>query len=307
MVVGRTVVVVGSANVDLIGRASRLPGPGETVLGEGFAMLPGGKGANQAVACARLGANSRFVGRIGRDAFGDFVLERMRREGVDTACLGRDAEVATGVALINVDAQGRNSILVAPGANGRLSPADVELASAALAADALLLQLEIPLPAVAKAAALARAQGAVVILNPAPARTLPDELWGLVDVLTPNQSELCLLSGLPVDGRAACERAARSLLERGVRAVVVTLGAEGALLVSDGTVVQVAAYPVHVIDTTGAGDAFSAGLAVALAEGRSLREAISFANATGGLSTTALGAQEALPTRAQVETLLAET
>jgi len=299
------VVVVGSANVDLIAKAARLPRAGETVLGHSLRMAPGGKGANQAVACARLGLPTGFVGRVGRDAFGDLLLRTLAAAGISAEQVVRDAEAPSGVAMIAVDAQGHNTILVAQGANARLTAEDVAAGMAALAADALLLQLEVPLPAVERAAAIARARGTRVVLNPAPACALPAALLRQVDVLTPNQSELALLAGRPVGDRAEAEQAARSLLERGPQAVVVTLGADGALVVGAGGARHVPGFRVDAVDTTGAGDAFNGALAVALVEGRDLVEAARFANAAGALATTALGAQEALPTRAEVERLLA--
>jgi ribokinase len=298
------IAVVGSANVDLVARTHRLPRPGETVIGEGFVIVPGGKGANQAVACAKLGVPTRFVGRVGRDPFGDLLVATLIAARVGIDGVARDADAPSGVAMIMVDGEGHNTILVASGANGRLTVEDVNAAAGLLAADAVLLQLEIPVAAVERAAAIARARGARVILNPAPARELPRSLLGLADVLNPNQSELELLAGVRVAGVGDAERAARVLIGLGVPAVVVTLGAAGALVVADDGAWHLPGYKVDVVDTTGAGDAFNGGLAVGLVDGLGLCDAARFANAAGALATTALGAQEALPTRARVAGLL---
>lgn len=299
-----SVTVVGSANVDIIVRTPHLPKPGETVLAGGFTMSPGGKGANQAVACARLGLPVRFVGRVGRDSFGETLQGMLAEAGVSLDGVVFDDGAPSGVALITVDDAGQNTIAVAQGANGRLEAEDVKRALAGGAGDAVLLQLEIPPEAVEEAARLGAAAGALVVLNPAPARPLPESLLRLVTVLTPNQSELELLTGKPVDSPAEAEDAARSLLAIGVKAVVVTLGGEGCLVVSDEGAVHVPSFDVRVVDTTGAGDAFNAALTVALVEGKPLVEAARFANAAGALATTALGAQEALPGREQVLGLL---
>jgi ribokinase len=299
------ITVVGSANLDLIGLADRLPLPGETVMGHRFTTSPGGKGANQAVACARLGAATSIVGRVGDDAFGEQVRANLRRQGVDTARLTVDPETATGVALIAVDAQGNNSILVAPGANARLTAEEAVAALHQSPPAAVLLQLEIPLTAVVAAARAGRALGARVVLNPAPAQPLPDELLSLVDILTPNEGELAVLAGRSVAGTQARRSACRDLLAKGVGTVIVTLGAAGALLATPTSECQVPGFAVQPVDTTGAGDAFNGAICVALLEGRSLVVAVRFANATGALATMGVGAQQALPTRAAVADFLA--
>ena len=300
------VTVVGSLNMDLVARAPRIPQPGETIIGGDFHTVPGGKGANQAVAAARLEAQVSMVGRVGRDAFANPLLDNLAAAGVDHAFVISDPEAATGVALIVVDDTGQNSIVVASGANMRLSPADVDGAEAAIAgADALLLQLESPLETVTRAAEVARAHGVRVILNPAPARSLPVALLSLVDVLIPNESETALLTGLPVGGQAEAEAAAAALREMGVGTVILTLGERGALLTQAGTAELVPAFEVTPVDTTAAGDAFVGGFAVALAEGQTLAEAVRWGNAAGALATTKLGAQPSLPTRQDLEVLLA--
>ena len=298
--------VVGSLNMDLIARTPRFPQPGETIIGSDFHTVPGGKGANQAVAAARLGAQVSMVGRVGRDAFASPLLDNLAAAGVDHTFVIQDPEAATGVALIAVDDAGQNSIIVASGANVRLSPADVDGAEAAIAgADALLLQLESPLETVTRAAKVARAHGVSVILNPAPARPLPGALLSLVDVLIPNESETALLAGLPVDDPAEAEAAAAALRELGVGTVILTLGERGALLAWEDGAEYFPAFEVTPVDTTAAGDAFVGGFAVALAEGRSLAEAVQWGNGAGALATTKLGAQPSLPARQDLEALLA--
>jgi len=300
------VTVVGSLNMDLVVRAPRIPRPGETIIGGEFRTVPGGKGANQAVAAARLGAQVAMVGRVGGDAFGGLLLENLAAAGVDHTFVTRDPQAATGVALIEVDDAGQNSIVVVSGANMRLAPADVEAAAAAIGvADVLLLQLESPLETVTRAAQVAHARGVTVILNPAPARPVPDGLLGLVDVLIPNESETALLTGLPVGDQEEAQAAAAALRRMGVATVILTLGERGALLAYEGGAELFPAFDVTPVDTTAAGDAFVGGLAVALAEGRPLQEAVRWGNAAGALATTRLGAQPSLPTRQALDDMLA--
>jgi ribokinase len=300
------ITVVGSLNMDLVARAPRIPQPGETIIGSDFHTVPGGKGANQAVAAARLGAQVSMVGRVGCDAFAESLLNNLAAAGVDHTFVIHDPQAATGVALIAVDDAGQNSIIVASGANVRLSPADVDGAEAAIAgADALLLQLESPLETVTRAAEVARAHGVTVILNPAPARPLPAALLSLVDVLIPNESETAMLTGLPVGSQTEAEAAAMALRELGVGTVILTLGERGALLAREDGAEYFPAFEVTPVDTTAAGDAFVGGFAVALAEGRSLAEAVQWGNGAGALATTKLGAQPSLPTRQDLEGLLA--
>ena len=300
------ITVVGSLNMDLVVRAPRIPQPGETIIGGDFHTVPGGKGANQAVAAARLGAQVSMVGRVGRGAFAGPLLKNLAAAGVEHAFVTQDSEAATGVALIVVDDAGQNSIVVASGANVRLSPTDVDDAGATIAAaDALLLQLESPLETVTRAAEVARAKGATVILNPAPARSLPAALLSLVDVLIPNESEAALLTGLPIDNPAEAEAAATALRELGVGTVILTLGERGALLAREDGAEVFPAFEVTPVDTTAAGDAFVGGFAVALAGGQPLAEAVRWGNAAGALATTRLGAQPSLPTRQELQALLA--
>jgi ribokinase len=295
------IVVVGSSNIDMVVPVPHIPAPGETVLGGEFQMVPGGKGANQAVAAARLGAQVTLVARLGEDVFAAPSLENFAAAGIDTTHVKRDPQAASGVALIFVGAGGENSIAVAPGANARLSPEDVDAAEEAIAgADVLLLQLEVPLATVERAVALAKRHGRRVLLNPAPAQPVPDDLLTRVDLLTPNETEArVLLGGSPgADDPAA---AAMALLRRGAAAVVVTLGARGALLVTPDGRAEIPPRPVTAVDTTAAGDTFSAALAVAWAEGRPLPDAAAFAAAAAALSGPRRGAQTSIPTRAEVD------
>ncbi len=289
-------IIIGSSNTDLIVRAQRLPAAGETVLGGDLATAAGGKGANQAVAAARLGAPVAFVARIGTDMFGEQAAAALAREGLDLRYLVRDPDAPSGVALIVVDAAGQNQIAVAPGANSRLTPADVAAAQPALAAArVLLLQLEIPLETVQAAARAGRAAGLTVILNPAPAQPLPAALYPLVDYLTPNEHEAAALTGA-----ADPEAAAAALLARGVKHVVITLGAAGALVAQPDQMRRVPGFAVTAVDTTAAGDAFNGGLAVALARGDRLDAAVRYAHAVAALSVTRSGAQPSLPTAEEV-------
>ena len=292
------VCVVGSFNMDLTTYMARLPRPGETVHGRKFVTGPGGKGSNQAVAAARLGAAVSFVGRVGMDAFGETALQTWAREGIDTQFVRRDPEQATGVAPILVDDSGENMIAVALGANLALSPADVDAAREAIdRADVLLIQLEIDLNTVAHALQLAKTLGTRTILNPAPAAALAPELLALVDTLTPNETELETLFGHVPDDL-------RTLVQHENQALIVTAGARGALWATQRDSGQIPAFEVEVVDTTGAGDAFNGGLAVALAEGRSLQQAIIFANATAALAVTRPGTTASMPRREEVESLL---
>jgi ribokinase len=297
------IVVVGSLNADLVTRIERFPGPGETVAGRDFQVHPGGKGANQAVAAARLRGRVHMVGRTGRDAHGDLLIESLRRSGVDVEPVVRDESAPTGLALITIDASGENQIVIVSGANGRLDPGDVRANEALIASAAVvMLQLEVPLPTVEAAARIARQGGATVILDPAPARVLGPGILENVDYLTPNRTELAVLTRRAT--AEGIEAAARELSQGGRRRVVVKLGAEGALFVDGESRTSWPAMAVERVDTTGAGDAFNAGLAVALAEGRPLGEAARLAAAAGALCVTRAGAQPSMPTREEVEAAL---
>jgi ribokinase len=293
------IVVVGSLNLDLVVRVDRLPGPGETVSGGDVFRNPGGKGANQAVAAARLGRRVAMVGRVGDDEAGRELLASLEAEGVDTAQVRAVDGVPSGAAFIAVSGDGENQIVVSPGANARLGPDDVAAAGAALrAAEVTLVQLEVPLAAVAAAV---RAAGGRAVLNPAPVRALPAELLGEVDVLVPNRVELAQLARGPMPGTV--EEAAALAGRLPARAVVVTLGADGAMVVEDGDASHVPAVPVRPVDTTAAGDAFCGGLADALAGGAALQDAARWAVRVAAAACTRPGAQASLPTPEEVRRL----
>ncbi len=296
------VLVVGSANVDFTVALARLPVPGETVTGGTLLVNHGGKGANQAVAARRLGAEVRLIASVGEDASGRGIREALGGEGIDVTGVVSTSEALTGTALIVVDAEGRNQIAVAPGANRCLDVETVRRHAAAISwADVVVCQLETPLPTVSWVLAEARRRGVVTILNPAPVPDVVPDLWRDVDYLTPNEGEAARLGGVAVTDERSATEAARALRARGVGTVIVTLGAEGALLVGADVVARVPARPVTVVDTTAAGDAFSGALAVALAERRAPRAALRFANAAAALACTRRGAQPSLPSRAEVE------
>jgi ribokinase len=297
-------VIVGSSNTDMVVRAEHLPLPGETVLGGKFIMTAGGKGANQAVAAARLGADVTFVARLGRDMFGDEALAGFQAEDINTAYIVRDDEEMSGVALIVVDRKAENIITVAPGANGRLSPANVLVAEVKIQqAAGVLLQLEIPLDTVRTAIELARRHNVKVMLNPAPTQPLPSDLLRLVDVLTPNESEAAHLAGHAVYTAEVLTR----LQALGPSHSVVTLGSRGCDVLVDGAIQHVPSFPVEAIDTTGAGDCFNAALAVALARGLTMVEAACYANAAAALAVTRFGAQASMPRDEEVQALLKGT
>ncbi|HXQ79716.1 MAG TPA: ribokinase [Opitutaceae bacterium] len=299
------VVVVGSSNTDMIIRVPRVPGPGETLLGGEFSTAPGGKGANQAVAAARAGGRVAFIARLGRDSLGNEAMTRLRAEGILLSHTVRDDAHPSGVALIFVGSDGENSIAVAGGANQQLSRADVSAARGLIArARILLLQLETPLQTVAAAARLARRAGVRVILNPAPACPLPDALLRNVSVLTPNESEASLLTGCKVRGAASAARAALILQGRGVETVIITLGAKGAFVAGRDQTGLVAGFKVKAVDTTAAGDVFNGALAVRLAEGCPLFDAVRFAHAAAAISVTRPGAQPSIPTRREILSML---
>jgi ribokinase len=296
------IVVVGSYATGLTLKVKRLPSPGETVLASGYRVDYGGKGSNQAVGCARLGADVRFLARIGRDNFGEMALRLYREEGIDVAFVRETAEHPTGVGFILVESgTGNNSIAIDPGANDLLSALDVAESRAAFQNAAVVLtQLEIPVEAAEAALECGRAHGAITILNPAPVRPLPQSLLQLVDVLTPNQIEAKVLTGRRPEAQAEPEEVARDLLRAGVKNVVMTLGEEGALIVTESSAKHVPPIRATAVDSTGAGDAFNAGLATALACGASLDSAVEFAVISGGLAVTKEGVIPSLPRREDV-------
>jgi ribokinase len=301
----KNVLVVGGSNTDMVIRVPRIPKPGETVLGGAFAMTPGGKGANQAVAAARAGANVSLVARVGEDVFGERALANFAADGIDARFVFLTIGAPSGIALINVDGRGENSISVASGANALLSAADIERAGDAFgSADVVLVQLESPLDAVEAAVRKAGEKGVPVILNPAPARPLDDDLLRLIDVLTPNEHEAELLAGVPVRDERGARAAAARLRARGPAAVVVTLGERGAYASSREFDGLVPAFKVVPVDTTAAGDVFNGALAVALAEQQPLKEALGFASAAAAISVTRPGAQPSAPARREIEALL---
>jgi ribokinase len=293
------VIVIGSSNTDMVIKTAHLPLPGETILGGTFFMNAGGKGANQAVAAARLGGAVTFIAKLGDDIFGREALQLFKKEGIDTDCIVVDAQHPSGVALITVDDKGENCIAVASGANAQLLPADAARAKDKIAAASIMLaQLEIPVETVAWAAAEASAAGVPVILNPAPACTLPDELYKHLYIITSNETEAEILTGIKVTDVATA--AAAVLRGKGVKTVIVTLGAKGALVVAGGLQQLVEAPVVKAVDTTAAGDVFNGALAVALAEGEDILTAVVFACRAASISVTRLGAQASAPLRSEV-------
>ncbi len=303
---GGRVVVVGSSNVDLIMKMARLPKPGETVTDAVFTQTFGGKGANQAVAAARAGAAVAFVGCVGDDAYGAQVVANLERDGLDTRFVFVEPEVATGTALILIGAQGQNYIAVAPGANGRLTPAHVDRAREVIAeAGCLVTQCEIPSETVAHVVELGASLGKPVILNLAPAREVADATLARLSGLALNETEAEFLIGRPVRTEAEVESAAAALLAKGPRTVLLTLGDRGAYLAGEDVRAMVPPFAVDAVDTTAAGDVHCGAFALARVEGRPLVEAVRFANAAAALSVTRLGAQPSAPARAEIEALLA--
>ena len=298
-----SVVVVGSSNTDLVARSPRIPVPGETVLGDDFSTCSGGKGANQAVAAARLGADVTFIGNIGLDDFGEAAIDGLAAEGINIDNVRRDEEYPSGVAIIVVAEDGENSIVVIPGSNAELNVDDVEYAAEAIkGADVLLTQLECPLDTVVRALQIAKEAGVLTILNPAPALELSDEILSLVDWITPNETEAGRLTGVEVTSEETAAEAGQVLVDRGVKNVIVTLGEDGAMLVTASHELH-AHSPIVVspVDTTAAGDAFNGALAVALAREDGVGDAIRFACTVGAICVTRFGAQYSLPTLKEVE------
>ena len=305
----RRVVVVGSVSVDVTAFSSRRPAPGETVIGDSLSLVLGGKGANQAVAAARAGAPTSMVGCVGSDPFRDIVLDGLAAEGVDSTAVAT-VPGATGVAHIRVDAAGENDIVMVPLANAALTPERVEAALDALGGQAavLLLQLEVPHESARRAARLGRERGITVVLDPAPAPAQPfdDAFWATVDVVTPNETEARIVTGIPVVDRESAEQAGRWFLDRGVHRAVVTRAGEGATVVTADGVTHHPPYPVTPVDTTAAGDAFAGHLGAALAAGLAWDEALQQAMAAGALAVTVVGASPSLPTAEAVDAFLAD-
>ncbi len=296
------IVVLGSSNTDLVIRSTRMPRPGETLLGGDFMMAAGGKGANQAVAIARLGSPVRFIAKVGCDMFGDRAVGQYAAEGIDTSTILRDGDAPSGVALITVDAAGENSIVVAGGANNKLTVADVDSMREHIeSADYLLMQLEVPMPVIEHAAAIAFEAGVKVVLNPAPAAKLSDGLLAKCYLLTPNETECGIVAGVAVENCEQAEAAAEMLIAKGVQNVIVTLGSKGSLYKSATERALIPAHRVKAVDTTAAGDTYNGALCVALSEGKTICEAAEFATKASAISVTRAGAQPSLPTRDEVE------
>ncbi|ASA25884.1 ribokinase [Paenibacillus donghaensis] len=300
------IVVIGSLNMDMVVRSGRAPEAGETVIGDSFVLSAGGKGANQAVAAARLGSTVRLVGKVGADAFGSELLEIIKQEGIDSEYLSVSGSRSTGVASIVLEESGENRIIVVPGANMELTADDIQLLEPVITgAKLLVMQLEMDLHMTEQAVGIAHASGIPVILNPAPAQRLSDELLSHVTYLTPNETEAGILSGVQVDNLDSAREAAAVLLRKGVQNVIMTLGAQGALIVNSQGQIHVPGFPVKaVVDTVAAGDSFNGALAQQLTAGRSLEEAVTFANAVGALAVGKAGAIPSLPTLAEVEQFL---
>ncbi len=296
------ILVIGSANMDMVVTAEHFPQPGETILGKKFGMFPGGKGANQAVACAKLGGKTYFIGKMGKDIFKEKLVQNMKNDGVNLDCLLIDTEESTGIALITVDASGENEIVVVSGSNMKLTPDEVESKLHVFQqVNVVLTQLEIPLETVQKAAELAKASSALLIVNPAPGRTLPEHLLKQVDFLTPNKTELEILSGESVKDVESAKAAAANLLKKGVKNIIITLGEKGALLVNNNQQRLFSTRKVIPVDTTAAGDAFNGALALWLAKGEDIAAAIQFANQVASFSVTRMGAQSSMPTRNEIK------
>lgn len=291
-------IVFGSINMDLVATTPKLPTPGETLLGSNFFTVPGGKGANQAVAMARLGVATSMVGRVGDDNFGNQLLKTLLAARVDTANILVD-DVSSGVALISVDDRGENQIIVVPGANGRIDSTDVENLNSLLPnCRVLLMQFEIPLPSILLAAQAAKRLGVKVILDPAPAlKAVPAELYELVDIITPNQTEIGQLVGFPVNDIDSATQATNILLQRGVGCAIAKLGVKGVICTTKAETFFVPPFPVETVNTVAAGDAFNGGLAAAMVEGMSLRQAVVWGAAAGAIAATKSGAQSSMPTK----------
>jgi ribokinase len=296
------IVVVGSSNTDMVIMSERIPEPGETILGGSFFMTPGGKGANQAVAAARAGGDVVFICKVGDDVFGSQSIQHFKESGIDTTYVTLDPVLASGVALITVDKHGENSIVVASGANASLKPGDVGLAQEAIMKSSVVLtQLETPMETVLHVADLAVAGKKLFILNPAPAAAISEELFRKVSIITPNEREASMLTGLDVSSAADAARAAGLLYKKGVNTVIITLGSEGVLLLHEGKEHHVPAVKVKAVDTTAAGDVFNGALAVALAEKMSMLDAVRFACEAAAISVTRKGAQASAPYRNEIK------
>jgi ribokinase len=302
----KPIVVIGSSNIDLVAKSHKIPVVGETLTGSDFFMTPGGKGANQAVAAAKLGANVIFVARLGKDVFAEKSLENFKSVNINTKHIAQLDGVPSGVAIIAIDDNGKNIIIVVPGANGKLFPADVEKASADIAkAGVVICQLEIPMETVEKAAEVAAKNKVPFILDPAPARALSDKLLSMVEVIKPNETEAQTITGIKVTDIGSASKAADWLLAKGVKNVIITLGDKGALIANESGKETIERIKVKAVDSTAAGDAFTGAMAYGLANGSSLKEAAVFANAVAAISVTRFGAQASMPTKQEVDAFIA--
>ena len=298
---GKPVVVVGSLNMDLVMRTPRVPVGGETMHGHEFSTLPGGKGANQAVACARLGAKVSMIGQVGNDGFGSTLRDGLAADGIDVGGVRQTTAVGTGVAMILVEDIGQNRIVLAAGANGALTPADLDAHAALIEGAAMLvLQLEVPMPVVQRAIEIAHAAGVPVLLNPGPAVPLPEAIWTQIDILVPNESEATLLSGVEVTDAASAYAAAHVFRRRGVKYVLITLGANGVAVVDDGGERHLPAHVVKAVDTTAAGDTFIGGISAGLVEGMPIDDAVALGQRASALCVTRHGAQPSIPYRREI-------
>ena len=295
------VVVIGSLNMDLVMRTPRVPVGGETLHGHEFSTLPGGKGANQAVACARLGAKVAMIGQVGNDGFGTTLRDGLAADGIDTSGVLQTSAVGTGVAMILVEDIGQNRIVLAAGANGALTPADIDAHAARIGGAAMLvLQLEVPMPVVQRAIGIAHAAGVPVLLNPGPASPLPEAVWSQIDILVPNESEATLLSGVEVSDATSAYAAAKVFRQRGVKCVLITLGANGVAVSDDAGERHLPAHVVKAVDTTAAGDTFIGGLSAGLVEGLAMDDAVALGQRASALCVTRHGAQPSSPYRREI-------
>ena len=299
------VTVVGSFMYDLVATAPRRPKTGETLIGDSFGMFLGGKGANQAIAASRTGASVTMVGRLGNDLFGDQFLEKLSEEGIKTDFVIQDTENGTGVGMPLIDASGDNSIVIIPQANMALTFENIDKAESVIAdSDVLVLQCEVPMEANQRAAEIANNNNTLVILNPAPACEIPNALLSLIDIITPNESEAEILTGMPIETDNQAIEAAHFLLSKGIETVILTLGSRGSFLLTEKMGKRIPAYVVEVVDSTAAGDAFCGALASSLSGGKTIEEAVDIANAAGALAVTKLGAEPSLPIKKAIDQLL---
>jgi ribokinase len=303
----RQLTVLGSVNADHVIKVDHFPRPGETLHGQSYAVIAGGKGANQAVAAARLGANVHFIASVGDDDFGNNIRKAFAKDGINVDSVMVEEDTPTGIAMIQVAANGENSICISAEANALLTPQRImPHISKIESADMLLLQLEVPLESIEFAAALAHQSGTTVVLNPAPARVLSDQLLALVDIITPNETEAEVLTGIAVSDNESAQLAANALHKKGINTVLITLGSKGVWLSQSGEGKQIAGYKVNAVDTTAAGDTFNGALLTALLEDKSLDDAIIFAHAAAALTVMSAGAQSSIPYRKQVVEFLAK-